>query len=229
MEQDVDVQFENPLSAASSSPLAAADVRPGPSILAYWAICVVIGTPLLWDLLSAWNVGATLAMPWLVLYLLASFAVSQVLYVLVARHDGRPVRWMPTLLFALGNGFAETLAFAGVYRLGEILGSWLVGLVFPAGASIAGFVFGLGLFIIYGGLIHGLYWLKILPPHLDDSPRSRSIRKVRPLFEVALVLGWSLSFWLNHDIWSVIFLHVLVDFGLMLRVRPTIFTREPDV
>lgn len=226
MEQDVDVQFEKPLSTASPSPLAVADVRPARAILIYWAICTVLGLPLLWDLLSSWNVAATLARPWLLLYLLATFAVSQALYVVIARHDGRPIRWGPTVLFAFGNGFAETLAFAGVYRVGELIGSWLVGLVFPAAASAAGFGLGLVLFIIYGGLIHGLYWLNILPPHLDDAPRSRSIRKVRPLFEVALVLGWSLCLWLNRDIWSVIFLHVLVDFGLMLRVRPVIFTRE---
>lgn len=225
MEQNVDVQFEKPLTATSPM-LAAVEVRPTPAILKYWAICCVIGTPLLWNFLSAWNVRATLGMPWLVIYLLATFAVSQALYVVVARHDDRPLLWGPTLLFAFGNGIAETLAFAGVYRVGELLGSWLVGLIYPAGASVAGFMLGLVLFVIYGGLIHGLFWLKILPPHLDESPRSRSIRKVRPLFEVALVLGWSLAFWLNRDIWSVIFLHVLVDLGLMLRVRPTIFTRE---
>lgn len=220
----MDVQFEKPLNTAPSS--LAADARPSTAIMTYWVICLALGTPLLWDLLRVWNVEATLAMPWLLVYLLATFAVSQALYVLVARHDGRPVLWGPTVLFAVGNGFAETLAFAGVYRVGELLGAWLGGLLFPARASLAGFMLGLGLFIVYGGLIHALYWLKILPPHLDDSPRSRSIRKLRPIFEVALVVGWSLCLWLNRDIWSVIFLHVLVDLGLMLRVRPTIFTRQ---
>jgi hypothetical protein len=39
------------------------------------------------------------------------------------------------------------------------------------------------------------------------------------------VLGWSLCFWLYHDIWTVVAFHILVDFGLMLRVRPVIFHR----
>jgi len=223
MERDVDAQLENSLRTSRPAPIFLSPSHAGRSILGYWAVCFVLGVPLLWDWLSAWNVGATLGSPLLVVYLIVSFAVSQALYVVVARHDGRPLSSFETLMFGLGNGIAETLAFALVYRLGEVIGSAVVGLFFPGWASVGGFLSGLGLFVIYGGLIHGLYWLQILPPHLDDAPRSRAIRKVRPLFEVALVLGWSLCFWLFRDIWSVVFLHILVDVGLMLRVRPIIF------
>lgn len=199
--------------------------HPERAILIYWGISLVLGVLTLRHWLGAWNVSATLANGGLVAYLLATFAFSQVLYVLVARHDDRPVHPLATVIFSLGNGFFETLAFVFVYWLGSTIGSWAVGLFAPAAASAAGFGLGLVFFMIFGGLIHGRFWLPLLPPHFDDSPRSIAIRKFRPLAEVALVLGWCLCLWLYQDIWTVIALHTLVDVGLMLRVRPIIFYR----
>lgn len=200
-------------------------------IVGYWLVASVIGIPLLWDWLTAWNVGATLARPWLVGYLILSFILSQVLYLLVARHGGRPIHWGALAIFALGNGLAETFAFAAIYRVGEWLGTSVTGLFAPMQANLIGLIIGLIFFSIYGGLIHAMFWMKVLPPHLDDSPRSQAIRKGRPIAEIALVLSWSLCFWLTRDIWTVIFFHTLVDVGLMLLVRPAIFgaSAEPRV
>jgi hypothetical protein len=192
-------------------------------ILGYWLTATVLGVVFLRDMISVWNVPATLGNPALIVYLILTFALSQVLYAFVARFDKRPFRLGATTIFALGNGIAETFAFALVYRLGELLGSGLFGLFAPGLAAGAGFAVGVIFFAIYGGLIHGLFWLRVLPPHLNDSPRAVRIRKMRPLAEIALVLGWSLCFWLTRDIWTVVFFHVLVDIGLMLKVRPTLF------
>lgn len=196
------------------------------AVLAYWGIATVLGIVFLSDWIVAWNVQETLAHPWLIALLVAAWIFSQVLYVLVARHNGRPIHWGPAVLFALGNGVCEILAFALVYRAGELLGRLLVGAVLPSGASIAGFVLGVVLFSIYGGFIHALFWIKLLPPHLDDSPRSRAIRRIRPLAELSLVISWSLCFWLTQDIWTVIFFHTIIDFALMLRVRPPLFMHD---
>lgn len=196
------------------------------AVLAYWGIATVLGVLFLADWIVSWNVGATLARPWLIVLLVGAWIFSQILYILVARHNGRPILWMPTILFALGNGVCEILAFAVVYRAGEGLGRSLVDMVLPAGASFAGFVLGVIFFAIYGGFIHAFFWIKLLPPHLDDSPRSRAIRRLRPLAELSLVLSWSLCFWLTRDIWTVIFFHIIIDFVLMLRVRPPLFLRE---
>jgi hypothetical protein len=226
LESPVDAKLDKPMAAGVVS---APTVRAEGPILWYWLVATIAGTIFLWDWVSVWNVPATLRMPWLLLYLILSFALSQVLYALVARHGGRPFRWDTTAIFAVGNGIAETFAFALVYRLGEVVGSSLVGLFAPGYAAIAGFIVGVALFIIYGGLIHALFWLRFLPPHLDDSPRSKAIRKSRPIAEVGLVLGWSLCFWLTRDIWTVVFFHILVDIGLMIKVRPTLFgRRQPD-
>lgn len=195
-------------------------------ILAYWVIAAVVGMWFLRDWIVSWNVPATLAKPWLVALLVATWILSQGLYVLVAHHDGRPIRWGPALLFAFGNGIFETFAFALVYRSGETFGTYLVGMFAPSFSNIAGFVLGVLLFVTYGGLIHGLFWFKVLPPHLKDSPRMRAIRKRRPLAELVLVIAWSMCFWLTRDIWTVVFFHILIDFGLMLRVRPELFMRK---
>ncbi|NJN15578.1 MAG: hypothetical protein HC822_04420 [Oscillochloris sp.] len=193
------------------------------AVLWYWIGSFAIGMPLLFDWIFAWNVAATVSRPALVLLLLATFAATQGLYVIVAHHGDRPIHWPATIIFALGNGFFETLAFASVYRIGEIIGHAVVALVAPNAASVAGFLLGMFFFTIYGGLIHGLFWLRKLPPHLNDSPRSKAIRRIRPIFEVALVFGWSLVFWLNRDFWTVTAIHIMVDVGLMLQVRPPLF------
>lgn len=219
----MDAKLKQPLSTVSPSEESSVHPDPTRLIVTYWLIATVAGFVVLWDWVTAWNVPATMGRPWLLLYLLASFALSQILYALVAQNDGRPFRPGPAAIFAIGNGVAETFAFAIVYRLGEIIGSSVVGLFAPGLAGSAGFALGVALFAVYGGLIHGIFWLKILPPHLDDSPRSRRIRKFRPVAEIGLVLGWSLCFWLTRDIWTVVFFHILVDIGLMLKVRPPIF------
>lgn len=194
-------------------------------ILTYWLIATLLGLVFLRDWLFQWNVAATLARPWMLLALVGTLVIGQVLYALVAHHGSRPIAWGPALIFAVGNGIAETIAFALVYRVGEVAGSWLALQFAPAASSVVGFTVGVIFFMIYGGLIHGLFWLKLLPPHLNDTPRARLIRRWRPLAEVALVLAWSLCFWLYRDIWSVVFFHMLVDLGLMLRVRPLLFQR----
>ncbi|NJP06116.1 MAG: hypothetical protein HC837_11100 [Chloroflexaceae bacterium] len=192
-------------------------------VLLYWALSAILGGVFLYDWITAWNVGATLGNPWLVASLVSTWLLSQIVYMLVARHDDRPFRWKPTVLFALGNGICETFAFALVYRLGSVIGVTLMSLFLVQFADITGFLVGSLFFVIYGGLIHGLFWIKLLPPHFDDSPQSRRLRRFRPLIETALVLSWTLCFWLYNDIWTVAGFHILVDFVLMFRVRPPLF------
>lgn len=192
-------------------------------ILIYWAVCAVLGIAFLKDWLVSWNVGETLARPWLVVYLIITLIISQVIYFVVACDDGRSIHWNSTIIFTIGNGIFEVFAFAVVYRLGEVVGSAVVGAFAPGAASVAGFILGVILFIMYGGLIHGLFWIKLLPPHFKSTPMVLAIRKYRPLAEVFLVTGWSLCFWLGQDIWTVVIIHIVLDLCMMLRIRPVLF------
>jgi chlorophyllide a hydrolase len=221
----VNAQVDTSLPSAQVADGHAQSRSAGQLTLIYWGISTLLGLIFLRDWLTSWNVPATFANPGLVALLIVSLLCGQGLYYAVARHDGRPIRWGPTWLFAIGNGICETLAFALVYRLGEVIGNSITNTFAPS-LDMLGFTIGLSLFIIYGGLIHALFWLRILPPHLDNSPRARRIRKIRPVGEILLVLGWSLCLWLNQDIWTMVFFHIIVDFGLMLLVRPPIFSAE---
>lgn len=197
-------------------------------ILLYWIISLVLSLVFLSDWLTSWNVPDTFSRPWLVGWLVLTWGISQAAYITVARHDNRPLCWSAALLFAIGNGVCETLSFGLVYRLGEVAGMALAYSMLPDYVDISGFVMGLIFFTIYGGLIHGLFWIKLLPPHFDSSPHALAIRQIRPGIEVLLVSGWSLCFWLTRDIWTVVFFHALVDLILMLRVRPPLFQRPPN-
>ncbi len=192
-------------------------------VLIYWGISAVLGVLFLRDWIGQWTVGETFARPWLVVWLIITLVVGQVIYSIVASYDNRPVRLVPTIIFMVGNGVFETFAFATVYRLGEVIGTNVGAMVLPSYAGVAGFALGLVLFVLYGGSIHALFWLRILPPHLKDTPLSLKIRRYRLINEIGLVIGWCLCFWLTRDIWTVIFFHMLVDLGLMLRVRPNLF------
>lgn len=219
----MDAKLEQPRTAATTAVERTASRNAERRILCYWLIVTILGLIFLWDWIVAWNLPLTLSNWPLTLYLLLTFALSQLLYAIVARYDGRPFHASATAIFALGNGIAETLAFALVYRFGELLFGGFVGLFAPDAANIAGFLGGVALFIVYGGLIHALFWLRVLPPHLSDTPRAKAIRRWRPLAEIALVIGWSLCFWLYRDIWTVVLFHILIDVGLMLKVRPPLF------
>jgi hypothetical protein len=192
-------------------------------VVAYWLISGALGLLFLYDWIFAWNVPATLGRPWLLVLLLGTLLLSQILYIKVSTHEGRPVRWGATLLFAICNGLAETLTFALVFRLGLVLGGALTGLIAPSWAAGGGLALGILFFVIYGGLIHGLFWIRLLPPHFHDDPLSLKIRKLRPLSETLLVIGWSLAWWLHADLWSVVLCHTLIDLTLMLQVRPPLF------
>jgi hypothetical protein len=221
-----DVNYQADGRARSTPGVVESAVSPGAeqAVLLYWFLASVLALLFLGDWLTQWNVANTWSNPWLVAYLIGTFVLGQLFYLAVARSDQRPLRFWPAALFVFGNGICETFAFALVYKAGAFIASSIVGLFWPDLFSAAAFIGGLVAFILYGGVIHAWFWLHILPPHLDDAPRSRILRKVRPLAEIALVIGWSLCFWLYQDIWTIVFFHLLVDLGLVLLVRPPLFT-----
>jgi hypothetical protein len=226
-ESDLDYQIDRRFRETAATTVPASS-EAEQSVLLYWFLSAVLALLFLPDWLGQWNVGATWNNPWLIAWLIGTFVLGQCFYLAVARADGRPLRIGPAALFVFGNGICETFAFALVFKAGAFIGGSLFGLFWPQTAHGAGFVGGLLAFILYGGLIHALFWLHMLPPHLDDAPRSRILRKIRPLAEIALVIGWSLCFWLYQDIWTVVFFHLLVDLVLVLLVRPPLFSSRPS-
>jgi hypothetical protein len=192
-------------------------------VLLYWLIAAVLGGIFLRDWIMAWNVPATLQRGWLVVFLVVSWLVGQVIYVLVTDDGGRAFHLPATVIFALGNGVFETFAFALVYRLGEVIGQKSVGRFAPRAGSIAGFVLGLLLLVAYNGAIHALFWMYILPEHFAQSAMADALRVFHIPALAVMLVGWTLCWWLEQDLWTVVLFHVLVDVVLMVQVHPPLW------
>jgi len=189
-------------------------ITPPMMVFAYWAIAVLIGFVFFRkDILTFNPVFDTRR----VILLVASVLIL-ILNVVVygsSTYDGGRTLDIPTLIvFSIGNGIAETFMFYAVFRLGTALAGRFT--QNPWALFITGFLF----FIIYSGLIHGLFWINILPEHVVQT----SIYK--PFFmpvQMLIAGSWALSFFWYRDIRSVIFLHALVDLTMVCNVKFSLF------
>ncbi|MCG8376662.1 MAG: hypothetical protein MI702_09280, partial [Chlorobiales bacterium] len=118
------------------------------------------------------------------------------------------------ILFTIGNGIAETFIFYAAFIVGERLAGMVT--KSPWVLFITGFIF----FMVYSGLIHGLFWIDLLPEHVDQSS------PYKPLFmptQILIAGSWALSFFWYRDLPSVFVLHGLVDLTMILNVKFSLF------
>ncbi len=195
------------------------------AIAFYWLLAFGLAVGFRLPELYKCRVPETLASIWCPAILIATLAFSQWLYSQVAISEERPFNWLGTPIFVIGNAIGETLAFLVVFSAGAFVGDFIGRLAGLGGLPFQFLKFGCGFFVflIYGGAIHGLFWMRIFPPHFRDDPRARKIRKFRLWSESALSLAWCLTFFVFRDLWSVVVFHAIVDLVLMIRVRPGIF------
>ena len=127
---------------------------------------------------------------------------------------GRSLDIASVILFTVGNGIAETFMFYAVFVVGERL----VG--FATNNSLALFIGGFVFFMVYSGLIHGLFWIELLPEHVNQAS------PFKPLFmptQILIAGSWALSFFWYRDLPSVFVLHGLVDLTMALNVKFSLF------
>jgi hypothetical protein len=190
-------------------------------LLAYWAFCIAMGLLILRDQIFSWQIPEAWGKsPIFLGYAVLITIFNEWAYIKVARHDGRPFNLTNTIIFTLVNGVCEVFAFMGFYRIFEQAAK----LVFND-LAIVTFIFGFVGFVIYSGLVHALFWGRLLPRHFSSAPEVQTLRKALGLIQMLIVLGWCLYFWNTGDIWTLVILHVIVDAVLMARVRPPLFTR----
>ncbi|MEI7695811.1 MAG: hypothetical protein WCI64_09235 [Chlorobium sp.] len=152
-----------------------------------------------------------------VVLMVASFVVIAInawVYSHSTTDGGRPLDLLTVVIFSVCNGIAETFMFYAVFRLGTALASkrtqsaWVI--------FFAGFI----CFVVYSGLIHGLFWINIMPQHVvQTSP-------YKPFFmpiQLLLAGSWALSFFWYRDIRTVILLHALVDLTMAINVKFSLF------
>ena len=183
-------------------------------IYAYWAFAFLVGILFFKKDILAFNREFDSRRIALLATSLIVVAINAWVYTHSTTDGGRALDPLTVLVFTIGNGIAETFMFYAVFRLGELLAgrftqnSWAL--------FITGFLF----FIIYSGLIHGLFWINILPEHVVQT----SLYK--PFFmpiQLLIAGSWALSFFWYRDIRSVIFLHALVDLTMVCNVKFSLF------
>ncbi len=183
-------------------------------IYAYWAFAFLVGIIFFKKDILAFNREFDSRRITLLAVSLIVVAINAWVYNHSTTDGGRALDPLTVLVFTIGNGIAETFMFYAMFRIGNALAgrftqnSWAL--------FITGFIF----FILYSGLIHGLFWINILPQHvIQTSP-------YKPFFmpiQLLIAGSWALSFFWYRDIRSVIFLHALVDLTMVCNVRFSLF------
>jgi len=183
-------------------------------IYAYWAFAFLVGIIFFKKDILTFNREFDTRRVSLLVASVIVVAINAWVYSHSTTDGGRALDWPTVLVFSIGNGIAETFMFYALFRLGTALAGRFT--QNPWALFITGFLF----FIIYSGLIHGLFWINILPEHVVQT----SIYK--PFFmpvQMLIAGSWALSFFWYRDIRSVIFLHALVDLTMVCNVKFSLF------
>lgn len=190
----------------------------GPLLL-YWIFCLAVGLLLLHDYIFSWRIPAAwITQPFFLALAVVVTIASQVGYWQVARNDGRPLKPLTSFLFVLCNGPIECFMFLAMYQLLFSASKLVFG-----GLDFVNVGFGILGFVFYSGLIHAVFWARLLPRHFSAEPRLQTLRRLLTPIQSAIVLVWCLYFYQTGDIWTPVILHSLMDTILMVRVRPPVF------
>lgn len=183
-------------------------------IYIYWAIAILIGVVFFRKDITAPEPPYDARRIGLLIFSVIILALNAYIYSNSTTDGGRILDPWSALIFSVGNGIAETFMFYAVFRLGQSL----IGKV--TDNQWAGFAVGFLFFMIYSGLIHGLFWLNILPEHVvQTSP-------FKPFFmpiQIMIALSWALAFFWYRDLRTVFVLHALVDLTMIMNVKFSMF------
>ncbi|MEL6468253.1 MAG: hypothetical protein AAFQ74_00865 [Cyanobacteria bacterium J06623_4] len=175
----------------------------------YWTIGLIIGTTYLnagfRQLPSEFSTSH-----WISIWIgLAITVVTTLAYAKVSTRDGRSLH-LPTLIaFPLLNGLFETALFLASFKLGmSAVAIWTTNPVWL-------FLAGIFTFCAYSGAIHALFWLRVLPPHLNKDKALNNFRRVWMVGLVAVSVLWGWIYFAYQDVWSVVALHALFDAGMV--------------
>ena len=199
-----------PSSIASRLSSSQSSLKP---LIIYWVIGLVVGLFVLRadiaQVATGFSTGHVISIG---VGLLATL-VTMVAYDRVSMGGGRSLH-LPTLVaFPLLNGLCETILFLASFKLGTALAAPFT--TQPLRLFLAGTV----TFFAYSGAIHALFWLKILPPHLDKSPAVKNIRRIWIIGLVAVSSIWGWLYFGYQDFWSVVVLHAIFDAGMVYSIR----------
>lgn len=183
-------------------------------IFAYWFIAIVIGLLFFRKETFSYNMNFDLRRKILLAASLVIVMLNAYIYTNSTYDGGRQLDIASVLVFTFGNGIAETFMFYFFFVMGEKLAAmvtrnpWLL------------FASGMLFFMVYSGFIHALFWLDMLPEHVNQAS------PFKPLFmptQLLIAGSWALSFFWYRDLPSVFALHALVDLTMILNVKFSLF------
>ncbi|MCS6989379.1 MAG: hypothetical protein NZM06_07670 [Chloroherpetonaceae bacterium] len=133
---------------------------------------------------------------------------------------GRPLDYLSMFVFGLGNGVCETFIFIVCFKLGESM------MARYTDKKPFLFLGGLLIFMAFSGFIHSAFWMNEFPPHLTSNPEKMVYKAFFMPLQFALAISWALIYFLYRDIWSIAFLHVIVDVSVIYSIHYSLFSRN---
>lgn len=198
-------------SSVSSAPARRrSSVRP---LAIYWLVGAVVGILYLRPELTSATSGFGAAHVFSIAIAFLATAITTIAYDRIVMTEGRSLH-LPTLIgFSLLNGLLETVLFIASFKVGVAIASTFTTVLLWL------FLTGTLTFFAYSGAIHALFWLKVLPPHLNKSPAMKNIRRVWIAGLTLMSLLWVWLYFGYQDFWSVVVLHILFDAGMVCSIR----------
>ncbi|NTV46435.1 MAG: hypothetical protein HGB11_07945 [Chlorobiales bacterium] len=193
-------------------------MSPEIQIFTYWGIGIAMGLLFLRKELLTINKNFDTKRIALIVATALIVLGNSIVYSNSTNYGDRALDPLTVIVFAIGNGVGETFVFFSLFKLGETL------IARVTENKLALFGAGILMFIIYSGIIHGLFWLNILPEHIVNTPENAFYRSLFMPFQILIATSWSLSFFLYRDLYSIIFFHSIVDAVMVYSVRFSLFT-----
>ncbi|MEI8102661.1 MAG: hypothetical protein WCG61_03940 [Chlorobium sp.] len=189
-------------------------------IYAYWTLAFLVGLLFFRKDILTFNREFDTRRVVLIVASFVVVAINAWVYSHSTTDGGRPLDPLTVVIFSVCNGIAETFMFYAVFRLGDLLASKLSSDNWQLTPKQSNFIIAMLFFVAYSGLIHGLFWINILPEHVvQTSP-------YKPFFmpiQMLIAGSWALSFFWYRDIRTVILLHALVDLTMAINVKFSLF------
>ncbi|MGB0130144.1 hypothetical protein, partial [Chlorobium sp.] len=169
-------------------------------ILTYWFIAIAIGLIFFRKETFSYNTCFDLRRKVLLAASVVIVALNAFVYSNSTYDSGRTIDWPSVILFTFGNGIAETFMFYAFFSMGEKLADKMSSDACQLIPKQTSFIVGILFFMVYSGLIHGLFWLDILPEHVNQAS------PFKPLFmptQLLIAGSWALSFFWYRDLPTV--------------------------
>ncbi|MFQ4141582.1 hypothetical protein [Chlorogloeopsis sp. ULAP02] len=190
------------------------------SVWIYWLLCllatalIVANRKFVYKLLSPYSASLYLDKGYtisLTLGWIATFLTSTVYILFTRKYETGTYKFSDILVFSFTNGVLEQFMFIFWFLLGCYIGH----ITLSKNHKLV-FIFGYISYVIFSGLIHALFWTKVLPLH-----KPATVVMISTLATMSLIWMWLA--WRYRAIVAIIAMHILIDFLMIGHLHFTWF------